>query len=133
MIKKTGLLLLGWILVLLQLLNPFLHAHAQGLDGTSGFHVHGEQVVFTATSGPADNPLLMAPDAGHWVLGMPTGQRAVEYSGEIPDSSEVALPIFLVVPLAASRHSGFRLQLASPPGWRFHFSSPPPALAPPAI
>lgn len=132
MTKSKSLSLLGWILVLLQLLNPFLHAHAQGQDGTSGFHVHGVQASFLP-QGEADNPLLMAADAEHWVLGMPTGQRAVEYSGEVPDNKEFALPASRVLSAAASQHIGFKQLKTSPPIWRVLVASPPPALAPPAI
>lgn len=124
--------LLGRILVLLQLLNPFLHAHAQGLDDTSGFHVHGTHAGPPA-GGQADKPLLMAADAGHWVLGMPAGHRAVEYSGEIPSGNELAVPSSWFLSTTASGHDGFKLPKISPPAWRLVVSSPPPALAPPAI
>lgn len=132
MTKTKSLSLLGWILVLLQLLNPFLHAHAQGLDGTSGFHVHGVQAS-SLSSSQASNHLLMAADDEHWVLGMPAGHRAVEYSGEVSDSNELALPLSWLITAVASHHAGFKPLKASPPIWRLLVSSPPPALAPPAI
>lgn len=132
MIKAKSASLLGLILVLLQLLNPFLHAHAQGLDGTSGFHVHGAQNSPVA-GGQSENPLLMVADAEHWVMGMPTAHRVGEHAWDASDSNDIAPPVFWFLSSQTNRPGGFKPLKVSPPDWRLYASYPPPALAPPSI
>lgn len=132
MIKPKSISLLGWILVLLQLLNPFLHAHAQGLDGTSGFHVHGTQNWHVAGD-QIENPLLMAADAEHWVLGMPTAHRTGENAWSTTDNPDSVQAGFRFFALEAYHSGGVRPLEPSPPGWHLKVSFPPPALAPPSI
>lgn len=132
MIKSESVSLLGWILVLLQLLNPFLHAHAQGLDDTSGFHVHGSQNWYAA-GGQIENPLLMAADAEHWVLGMPTAHRTGEYTWGTTDNPDFEQAGFRFPALEVYHSGGVKPLKLSPPDWHLNVSSPPPALAPPSI
>lgn len=132
MVKNKNISLMGLILVLLQLLNPFLHAHAQGMDSTSGFHVHGTQ-NWHVTGGQSENPLLMAADAEHRVLGMPAAAHRLGETWDAPDNHDIAPPVFWFLSSGTSRPGGLKPLNIFPPDWRLHASYPPPALAPPSI
>lgn len=139
---RLGTSLLGMLLVLLQMLGPFLHAHSQGLVVSPGLHVHDVQGGYVADihfahaahAAPATGKAcLKAGDTDHWILGMPASNRPGEMSGGLPAGAGVlgAAPVF---PSAHVRCAGsLMLAALDPPGWPSNDSLPPPALAPPSI
>jgi hypothetical protein len=131
---RLGSSFLGMLLVLLQMLNPFLHAHAQGLSSQSGLHLHSVQGGYVADAhADAGAVCFKAGDVEHWVLGMPTAHRSGERSWFASDVAVITPSIFRFLPVEISRLGGFKWLLSLPPDWQLNDSLPPPALAPPII
>jgi len=131
---RFGSTFLGMLLVLLQMLNPFLHAHAQGLPSSPGLHAHGVQGGYVAdihTDQLAVQACFKAEPADHWVLGMPTAHRAGEHTGFAPDVAVITSSEFRFSPVETSRSGGSARLWALPLDWSSSDSLPPPALAPP--
>lgn len=129
---RLGSSFLGMLLVLLQMLNPFLHVHAQGLSNPPGLHVHSVQGGYVADA-YADATCFKTGDVEHWVLGMPTAHRSGERSWLASDIAIITPSVFRFLPVEISRLGGFKRLLSLPPDWQSNDSLPPPALAPPTI
>lgn len=129
---RLGSSFLGMLLVLLQMLNPFLHAHAhaQDLSNLSGLHVHGVQGVYVAD---AQGVSFKAGDVEDWVLGMPTAHRSGERPWLASDVAAITPSTFRFLPVEISRLGESKRLLSLPPDWQSSDSLPPPALAPPTI
>lgn len=129
---RLGSTFLGMLLVLLQMLNPFLHAHAQGLSGSSGLDVHIVQGGYVADM-HTDAASCKTAEVVHWVLGMPTAHRSGERLWVASDNALVASTDSLFFPVEGSRFGGLKRPWNLPPDWQLNDSFPPPALAPPTI
>ncbi|HTN66910.1 MAG TPA: hypothetical protein VL051_12090 [Burkholderiaceae bacterium] len=129
------------MLVTLQILTPFLHAHIGGAPKLNGWRLHAQQNTVQPEQRPAQLPAL-------------TTNRAADaaYAGEPPEigvqhgiwADQTELPLFVASSLALLAILNFFLPLRSRshPLPRLLFravrrrfecaGSPPPALAPPA-
>jgi hypothetical protein len=116
-------------LLVLQMLGPFLHAHAGGQAGQDGLHLH----ILSGLSNDGGASLRNGIDTQHWVLAMPQAHRmeadiAPQHLSE-PQPVPLSYLSLAVVILWASRIYP-RIQPQAPPGIHPSYTRPF-SLAPP--
>jgi hypothetical protein len=129
MVLRSARVFVTLFLFLLQMLGPFLHAHAHGQAGPEGLHVHMQ-------TGVVDDPgptLKLDPGVDHWVMGMPQAHKpdtdiALKNIGE---PQQPALVSNQTKFLAAVSASAFRAGYPQAPPGAFPDYTWPLTLAPP--
>ncbi len=126
------------ILVLLQLLNPFLHAHAEGLAGVTGLHIHAQNDEWTPehfNHHLDQNTALSTDESSHRVFVMPVASfdsealQQPDTDASQPAGMVASFPITLPSPAALQRIVITPQTDPLPGADSDHL--PPPALAPP--
>lgn len=129
MMRRPASVFLVLFLFVLQMMGPFLHAHAHGQAGQEGLHVHIQ-------AGVADDPdpsFKSDPGVDHWVEAMPQGLHsdadiALQNTGEPHHFPLAPRPLELASANSPTRY--FHVLPQAPPG-----ASPdyllPLSLAPP--
>lgn len=129
MMRRPASVFLALFLLMLQMLGPFLHAHANGQAGQQGLHVH----IQAGVDSDPDPSFKSDPGAQHWVEAMPQGHQP-DFELALHDSGDAVqfplAPWRLVVVSASPLKPHFPVQPQAPPGASPDYTRPL-SLAPP--